>query len=326
MVMLEEGQESVAVYHDGRWVPLVAALAYVGAGPWEPVEEVAGDLVELLGEPSALGRAAELAAAATDAGLEASFDGTSRLPFQPRSFRDHMAWEDHFIASARGLARLQFPRAVVGAIETYERLTGRVFPRLRPPAVWYDKPIYYVGSHLAFIADGAPVSWPGYSDRLDYELELGIVIVRPVVDASSDAALDAVGGFVLINDVSARDVQYEEVTGPFGPVKSKNFASVIGSVVVTPDEVLPHLDTGLKAEVWVNGQVWGSGTTANMQHTIGDVVAYASLGEPLMPGELLGTGTVPGCCGLEVDRWVQPGDTVRLELERVGTLENVYGG
>jgi 2-keto-4-pentenoate hydratase/2-oxohepta-3-ene-1,7-dioic acid hydratase in catechol pathway len=174
------------------------------------------------------------------------------------------------------------------------------------------------------VPDGAPVPWPTYTDRLDYELELGIVIASPTIDASPELALQAVGGFVLVNDVSARDVQYEELTGPFGPVKSKNFANVMGSIVVTPDEVLPHLDTGLRAEVRVNGEVWGTGSTANMHHSIGDIVAYTAMGEHLTPGELLATGTIPGCCGVEVDRWVRPGDKVRLELERVGSLENEY--
>lgn len=326
MVSLPDGRESVAVEHEGVWIPLVPALEHIGAEEWEPVRERADDLVALLGDRAALQHAAELAQDASNAGIEMPFDERPRLPFTPRSFRDHMAWEEHVIAAARGIARLELPAAVIRTVETYERITGRVFPRLRPPAAWYDKSIYYVGNHLTFVPDGAPVHWPDYTDRLDYELELGIVIASPTVDASPDVALDAVGGFVLINDVSARDVQYEEVTGPFGPVKSKNFANVMGSVVVTPDEVLPHLDAGLKAEVRVNDEVWGNGTTANMHHSVGEIVAYTSQGEPLVPGELLATGTIPGCCGVEIDRWVLPGDSVRLELERVGSLNNVYAG
>jgi 2-keto-4-pentenoate hydratase/2-oxohepta-3-ene-1,7-dioic acid hydratase in catechol pathway len=326
MVTLADGRDSVAVKRDGRWVPLVAAHEHIGSDRWELVRTRADDLLGLLGHTSALDQVGELVAAVSDIDFEAAFDAAPRLPFQPRSFRDHMAWEEHYIAAARGMARLELPAAVVRTVETYERVTGRVFPRLRPTGAWYEKSIYYVGNHLAVLPDGAPVPWPAYTDRLDYELELGIVITRPTVDASAGAAVDAVGGFVLVNDVSARDVQYEEMTGPFGPVKSKNFANVVGSVVVTPEEVLPHLDRGLKAEVRVNGELWGTGTTANMHHSVGDIVAYTSLGETLLPGELIATGTVPGCCGLEVDRWVRPGDTVRLELEHVGTLENDYAG
>jgi 2-keto-4-pentenoate hydratase/2-oxohepta-3-ene-1,7-dioic acid hydratase in catechol pathway len=312
------------VEHGGEWIPLLPALERVGAERWELVREKAEDLVALLGDPVALAQAGELAEDASEADLELSFDERPRLPFGPRSFRDHMAWEAHAIAAAHGIARLELPAAMVRIVEAYERVTRRVFPRLRPPAAWYDKSIYYVGNHLTFVPDGAPIPWPAYTDRLDYELELGIIICSPTVDASPETALEAVGGFVLINDVSARDVQYEEVTGPFGPVKSKNFANVMGSIVVTPDEVLPHLDTGLRAEVRVNGEVWGTGSTANMYHSVGDIVAYTSMGEPLAPGELLATGTIPGCCGVEVDRWVRPGDKVRLELERVGSLENEY--
>lgn len=326
MVGLPEGRESVAVEHDGGWVPLVPALEHFGAGEWEVVRQAADDLVGLLGDRAALAQAGELAQEASNAGIEMPCDERPRLPFTPRSFRDHMAWEEHVIAAARGIARLEFPGPVVRTVEAYERITGRVFPRFRPPAAWYDKSIYYVGNHLTFLPDGAPVPWPAYTDRLDYELELGIIIASPTVNASPDDALDAVGGFVLLNDVSARDVQYEEVTGPFGPVKSKNFANVMGSVIATPDEVLPYLGAGLEAEVRVNGEVWGTGTTANMQHSVGDIVTYTSQGEPLVPGELLATGTIPGCCGVEIDRWVRPGDSVRLELERVGSLDNVYAG
>lgn len=111
----------------------------------------------------------------------------------------------------------------------------------------------------------------------------------------------------------------------FGPVvKAKNFANAMGADVVTADEVWPRIEA-LRGTVRVNGDVWGRGTSAHPVHSVADMVAYASWGETLYPGEVLGTGTFPGCSGVEVGRWLQPGDVVELEIEGVGTLKNTVG-
>ncbi|HEX2029078.1 MAG TPA: fumarylacetoacetate hydrolase family protein [Nitriliruptorales bacterium] len=318
----------MAIQRGNAWVPLVPALQRSGYGgaQIDTLKAVARDLVALLGSDRARGQAEQLADDMGDEDLSATFDPAAMLPFAPRSFRDFSLWETHMLGAAKGIARLEFSPPVLGAIEVYERVTGKPFPRLRPGRIWYENPIYYIGNHLTFHPDGATIPWPAHSQRLDYELELGLVIASAARDAGPDEGLAAVGGFVVVNDVSARDVQHREMTeGRLGPVKSKGFASAMGSVVVTPDEILPRIDD-LTAIVRVNGEEWSRGTTAGMQHSLGEMVAYASMGEPLSPGELLATGTVPGCCGLEIDRWVRPGDTVELELERVGTLTNVYEG
>jgi 2-keto-4-pentenoate hydratase/2-oxohepta-3-ene-1,7-dioic acid hydratase in catechol pathway len=120
-----------------------------------------------------------------------------------------------------------------------------------------------------------------YTQALDYELEIGAVIARDCTDLTSDEAIAAVGGFVLLNDFSARDVQFREmVEGLMGPAKSKDFGTAIGSVVVTPPEFLPVL-SALDVEVRVNGDVWGRGSTRGIQHSLADVVSYASAGEQL---------------------------------------------
>jgi sugar lactone lactonase YvrE len=130
---------------------------------------------------------------------------------------------------------------------------------------------------------------------------------------------------VLVNDWSARDIQVPEMRqGLFGPMKSKNFATTMSAVVVTADEILDHLED-LRATVRVNGTIWATGSTAGMHHSLAAAVAYASLGVQLHPGELLATGTVPGCSGVEIGRWVGPGDEVRLEVGGIGTLTNVVG-
>ena len=244
------------------------------------------------------------------------YDPAPLLPFAPRSFRDFMLYERHAIAAARGIARRFLPRKWP-LVLIYERVLRRPFPALRPKRLWYQRPIYYHGNHLSFLPDGATIPWPRYTRVLDYELELGVIIARPLWDATPDEALEAIGGFVVLNDFSARDVQYPEMISGFGPVKAKNFASSLGTVVVTPDEVLPAIER-LAVRVRVNGQDWGSGTTAGMFYSLGAMVAYASLGERLVPGELLGTGTIPGGSGLEIDRWLAPGDEIVLEIEAGG--------
>jgi 2-keto-4-pentenoate hydratase/2-oxohepta-3-ene-1,7-dioic acid hydratase in catechol pathway len=255
--------------------------------------------------------------------LESTFHPEALLPFAPVSFRDFMLYEEHAIAAARGMVKRFMPRAW-RLMSAYESVFGKPPARMRPKPIWYENPIYYMGSHINFFADGETLPWPAYSQALDYELELGAVICRPLHDASPDQALEAIGGFVVVNDVSARDVQYPEMTSGFGPVKSKNFANAMSAEVVTADEILPRVEA-LDVAVRINGKPCGRGTTAGMQHSLGEMVAYASLGERVLPGELLATGTIPGCSGIETGHWLAPGDEIELEIAGVGTLRNVIG-
>ena len=133
--------------------------------------------------------------------------------------------------------------------------------------------------------------------------------------------MDAIGGFVVFNDFSARDVQLQEMRSGFGPVKAKHFINAISSTVVTADEIMPHL-YNLSGDVRINGQTIVTTSTSDMDYTLGEAIAYASLDEQLYPGEFFGSGTLPGGCGMENGCWLKPGDTVELEIEKVGTLEN----
>lgn len=110
--------------------------------------------------------------------------------------------------------------------------------------------------------------------------------------------------------------------GRFGPTKTKNFANVLGPVVVTPEEIE---FSKLKAQVFVNGKLVGKGTTENPQHTVEELIAYISMGENLYPGEVIGTGTVPGCTGIEVGVFLHEGDEVELKVEPFGSLKNKIG-
>ena len=315
MVSTPAGEPSVAVGRDGGWVPL---LTIPGA---ERLEPVSADLLTFLAAGPEVHRLAEeLASAAPPAGPSL----LTGLPFRPSGFRDCSLWEEHMIAAARGVLRLH--GSVAGVVsDGFERLARRPFPRLRPRRLWYERPLYYKGNPASFIGDGDAVRWPAYAQALDYELEIGAVIARDCTDLTPGEALGVVGGFVLVNDFSARDVQFREmVEGLMGPAKSKDFGTALGSVVVTPAELLPVLDA-LDVEVRVNGDVWGTGSTARMQHSLADVVAYASAGEPLVAGTVIGLGTVPGCSGVEAGRWLSPGDVVELSAGPLGSLRNMVG-
>jgi 2-keto-4-pentenoate hydratase/2-oxohepta-3-ene-1,7-dioic acid hydratase in catechol pathway len=174
------------------------------------------------------------------------------------------------------------------------------------------------------IGPEAVVPWPHYTDKLDHELELAAVIGTAGRDIPRERALDHVFGYTLWNDLSARDVQTRELPIGMGPGKAKDWdgSNVLGPCIVTSDE----LDVSdLRLEVRVNGERWGGDTTANMQHTFADLIAYASLAETLHPGDVLGSGTATGGSGIELDRWIRPGDVVELQAEGVGVLRNTIG-
>jgi len=318
---------SVAFEHRGYWIPLRPALERLGGEEAFPeLARVADNVVAFLqaGEP-ARAEAARLAEKVAAEGLTfaETYDPAPILPFQPLSFRDFMLYEQHVINAGKGLVRRFLPK-MWKPLALYERVTGKPHPKLRPKPIWYEKPIYYMGSHINFYTEGDTVPWPSYTRALDYELELGVVIARPIYNATPQEALEAIGGFVVINDFSARDVQYPEMTSGFGPVKAKNFANGMSMTVVTADEILPKVEN-LRGKVTVNGQVWGEGSTAGPQHSLAEMVAYASLGEKVLPGEVMATGTLPGCSGMETGQWLSPGDEIVLTIEDVGTLRNIIG-
>jgi 2-keto-4-pentenoate hydratase/2-oxohepta-3-ene-1,7-dioic acid hydratase in catechol pathway len=234
-----------------------------------------------------------------------------------------MLYERHAIDAARGFVR-RFMPALAPVVSVWERLAGRPFPALLPKKIWYRQPLYYFGNHLAFVPDGDVVAWPAYSKVLDYELEIGVVLARPLRDATPAEAERAIGGFVLLNDVSARDVQYEEMQSGFGPQKAKHFSNGMGAVLVTADELLPRWKT-LRGRVRLGGHVVAEVSAAGPHHGLGEALAHASRGEWLYPGELFATGTLPGGSGIENGHLPQRGETVTLELDGIGTLTNRYG-
>jgi 2-keto-4-pentenoate hydratase/2-oxohepta-3-ene-1,7-dioic acid hydratase in catechol pathway len=245
---------------------------------------------------------------------------TALLPFQPASFRDFMLYEQHVLDASRGLVR-RFHPGQYRLIETVEALTRRTFPLLKPKALFYAQPIYYMSNALTFIPSGTPIAAPAYTKALDYELELGFVLARGLFNATPAEALDAIGAFVVLNDWSARDVQRAEMDSGLGPQKAKHFASSLSEVAVTADEILPRIDA-LQGTVSINGSAVSTVSSAGMQHTLGEVLAHASRSERLRPGELFATGTLPGGSGMETGRWLHPGDTLELSIDGIGRIDH----
>jgi 2-keto-4-pentenoate hydratase/2-oxohepta-3-ene-1,7-dioic acid hydratase in catechol pathway len=220
-------------------------------------------------------------------------------PIDPVAYRDFMAFEQHFVNGVR-------------------RLNG---PDAKPASVLYEMPVSYFGNAHAILGPEDVIPWPSYTEAMDYELELGIVIGRPGRNLTPETALDHVLGLTVFNDFSARDIQRREMTGGLGPSKGKHFGSAVGPQIVTPNA----LGEDLRMTARINGEQWSEGSTGALMWTIAELVSWASAGEPLVAGTLLGTGTVGSGCGLELGRTLRAGDVVELEIEGIGVLRNVLG-
>lgn len=324
-VELTGGGTSAAVLDESthRWLPLVPAL---DGDAGSEIAPLADDIVGLLagGEPVRR-RIGDLIERSRARDFAEEFRLTPLLPFQPKLVRAFANSETHWVQGARGLVRLNLPRALpfIGAVE---KLTRRPFKPFRPGRLFYEQPAFYLGNPLTVVPSGTEAPWPGYTERLDFELELAAVIVKPLLDATPEEASEAIGGFAVFNDLSARDTQWRELRdGMFGPViKTKTFASALSCEVVSADEITPRLRE-LTGEVIVNGETWSKTSTADLRRDFAEMAAFASAGERVFPGELLSSGTLPGGCGLELGRWISPGDEVELRIEGVGSVVNTIG-
>jgi fumarylacetoacetate (FAA) hydrolase len=212
----------------------------------------------------------------------------------------------------------------------FERHVGTMWKRrdMEIPEAWYRLPIFYFSNVSEIRGPGEPVWAPRGSEELDYELEVAALVDTPVRDLDSARGEEAIGGYMILNDWSARDLQREETTVRLGPAKGKDFASSIGPWVVTPDELTDvRRDTGydLAMTASVNDTECSRGTWASAHFSFGQMVERASADVRLRPGDLLGSGTVGTGCLLEIreetlGRYLQPGDTVTLAIERLGQL------
>jgi 2-keto-4-pentenoate hydratase/2-oxohepta-3-ene-1,7-dioic acid hydratase in catechol pathway len=213
----------------------------------------------------------------------------------PGSLRDFIAFEAHIAATSKR--------------------------RGQPiPPEWYKAPVYYKGNHRTIIGPDENLPWPLETTKLDYELELACVIGRQGKDIPEREATGYIAGYTIMNDFSARDVQFQEMACRLGPSKGKDFATAIGPCLMTPDEIQDLNSLTMIARV--NGEIWSQGRFGTIHWSFAQMIAHVSKGETVYPGDLFGSGTVGGGSGLELERYLNPGDVIELEIQPIGILRN----
>ena len=288
-----DSAERVGLLHDG-------AIRGLSGG---------GRLIDLLGDDGQrLAEAAEQAR--NDPAEVVAEDGVwflAPVP-DPPSIRDFYAFEEHVKTSARALGR-------------------------EVSSVWYEIPLFYFTNPAATRGpcDDIPVT-PG-SARFDYELEIAAVVGRPGSDLDPGVAERHIAGYMVMCDWSARDLQAQEMAGRLGPAKGKDSATSFGAFLVTPDELEDRRAGNaydLEMTASVNGRAYSRGTFSAIYWRFGELLAYASRGTTLRSGDVIGSGTVGTGCILELSAvhghdsypWLQPGDQVRLEVDRLGVISS----
>ena len=235
---------------------------------------------------------------------------------QPVKIRSFSVYEKHMLQSLDALIK-----AKVG---DWAVKLNHILKLIKPPKQFYTAPAYYKGNNTSVIGHEADIRWPTFEEeKMDYELELGVLIGREGQDITASKARPYIFGYTVYNDVSAREQLLKELfKGKLGPLKGKDFetGNAIGPWIVTADEIADPYN--LSMEVRVNGEVRGRGNTGEMHFNIEQMIAHASLGERLVPGEFFGTGAVGNGTGIETWSFLQPGDSIELEIEKIGVLRN----
>ncbi len=192
----------------------------------------------------------------------------------------------------------------------------------RMPEAARSMPIFWKPSRAAVAGHMEPIRWPKYSEKLDYEFELGLYIGKAGKDIPAERAHEHIAGYTVFNDLGLRDVQPPEMSLRMGPAKSKDFATskIMGPYLVTADEV-PEV-TGLRMINRVNGEVWFDGKISGWAFTFAQFIAHVSRDEMVNVGDFFGSGPPAFSVGFELDRWIKPGDVVSCEIEGVGILSN----
>lgn len=228
---------------------------------------------------------------------------------RPPSIRDYSSFEEHISAGLRN----------------FGQELGRD---------WYEIPVFYFTNPNVLHGSGAAVRGPGNTRRLDYELEVAAIVGKPGLDIAPEDAASHIAGYCIYNDWSARDLQRrEQRTIPVGPGKGKDFAQSFGPYLVTPDELEPYragLAYDLTMTAGVNGREYSRGNLSSIYWSYPEMVAYASRGVELIPGEYVAGGTVGSGCIHELSHrengadypWLEEGDEVYLEVEQLGRLVN----
>jgi len=224
----------------------------------------------------------------------------------PPAFRDFYAFEQH-VRAARKLRGLE----------------------MNPD--WYKLAIFYFSNPNCCYGHGADIPYPRNTTELDFELEFAVIIGNGGEDIKANEADKVIAGYTILNDWSSRNLQREEMPMSLGPAKGKDFASSFGPYMVTSDELEGSWeDDGklhLKMTCHVNNEKISDGNTNDLYHSFGDMIERASMNTKLVPGEYIGSGTVGTGCILELrpentGGWIKKGDVVRMEIEKLGVLEN----
>ena len=222
---------------------------------------------------------------------------------QPPTVRDFMVYEGH--ASAGGTRQLS--------------------------DAWYRLPIFYFSNPLCIFGPEDAIPYPSASEQLDYELELAAVIGREASNVAEADAFSYIAGFTIFNDWSCRDLQRDEMEARLGPAKGKDSASSLGPWIVTTDELASFIRDGrlhVRCTLKVNGVQWMENNAGIMYHTWGAMIERASRDSRVVPGDVLGGGTVTGGSIGEAirngfpARYLEPGDVVEIEVEGIGVLRN----
>jgi 2-keto-4-pentenoate hydratase/2-oxohepta-3-ene-1,7-dioic acid hydratase in catechol pathway len=237
---------------------------------------------------------------------------------EPRQMRDGMSFPLHILQAPRG--QLKLAARAKNDMAELARLEAEPLGDL--PEVYRKQPIYYITNRFSVRGTNTTVKWPRYSKVMDYELEYGIVTKNKGANIPASKAGDHIFGYTIFNDFSARDAQRIEMEGRLGPAKGKSFdgGNVMGPWIVTPDEIGDPYK--LKMEARVNGKMRSRGVTDGMLFSFEEIIAHVTKDETLMPGEFIGSGTVGNGCGLELGWYLEHGDTIELDVEKIGVLKN----
>ena len=230
-------------------------------------------------------------------------------PLRPKTLRDAYAFETH--------------------VKTANRNRGQDVPE-----IWYKFPVFYFSNPNNDFGHDEEIPYPSYTSAIDFELEIAAVIGKAGRDLTPEGAPDHIFGFTIFNDWSARDLQILEMKTNFGPVKSKDFACSFGPVIVTPDSLADKSTErpgvyDLEMSAKINGKEVSRGNFNDIYWSFGDILARVSQSVTLYPGEVIGSGTVGTGCLYELTKnqgpWLNEGDVVELEIERIGVLKNTVG-
>jgi 2-keto-4-pentenoate hydratase/2-oxohepta-3-ene-1,7-dioic acid hydratase in catechol pathway len=315
----KNGAERVGIVHANDTKVFDLAGAAERAGSANPAFASMLSLID--GGEKALDAArAVFVKSAGDASLSADVVSTEILaPIpEPRQMRDGMSFPLHIQQAPKGQLRL----AARAKGDTAELARIDAMPLGELPEVYRKVPIYYITNRFSVRGPNTTVKWPRYSQVMDYELEFAIVTKNRGANISAAKAKDHIFGYTIFNDFSARDAQRIEMEGRLGPAKGKSFdgGNVLGPWIVTPDEIGDPYK--LKMEARVNGEVRCSNISQGMLFSFEQIIEHVTKDETLMPGEVIGSGTVGGGCGLEIGHYLEHGDTIELEVEKIGVLRN----